>query len=54
MVIMGITYTRIGDHWLPDVFLFNPPEAPPLGYYGMVHKKYLQEENPALYATLLL
>ena len=50
---MEITYTQIGDYLLPDIFLSDPPDAPPLGKYGMMHKKYLQEEKPALYGLLL-
>ena len=49
-----LTYTRIGDYWLPDIKLSDPPDAPSLGKYGMMHKKYLREEKPALYASLLL
>ena len=51
---MKITYTAIGDYLLPDIFLSDPPDAPPLGRYGMMHKTYLREEKPTLYASLLL
>jgi len=34
-----LTYTRIGDYWLPDIKLSDPPDAPPLGKYGMMHKR---------------
>lgn len=50
---MEITYTRIGDHMIPDIVLSDPPDAPPLGRYGMMHKEYLRREKPALYASLL-
>jgi hypothetical protein len=49
-----ITYTRVGDYLLPDIALSDPPDAPPLGGYGMRHKEYLREHRPALYASLLL
>ena len=49
-----ITYTPVGDYLLPDITLSDPPNAPPLGKYGMMHKKYLQEQKSALYAQLLL
>lgn len=49
-----ISYTLAGDYYLPDVRLSDPPDAPPLGRYGMMHKEYLREEKPALYASLLL
>jgi len=51
---MEITYTRVGDYYLPDVVLSDPPDAPPLGKYGAMHKEYLRREKPALYALLLL
>ncbi len=49
-----ITYTRVGDYLLPNVALSDPPDAPPLGVYGMRHKEYLREHRPVLYASLLL
>ena len=51
---MEITYTQVGDYLLPNLTLSDAPDAPPLGRYGMMHKKYLREEKPALYASLLL
>jgi hypothetical protein len=51
---MGITYTAVGDYLLPNIALFDPPNAPPLGYYGMRHKEYLREHRPILYNQLLL
>ena len=49
-----LTYTRVNDYLLPDIRLADPPDAPPLGRYGILHKNYLREEKPALYASLLL
>jgi hypothetical protein len=49
-----LTYSLVGDYLLPNIALSDPPDAPPLGYYGLRHKKYLREEKPALYAQLLL
>ena len=51
---MKLTYHRAGDYWLPDIRLSDPPGAPPLGRYGMMHKEYLLKEKPALYSELLL
>jgi hypothetical protein len=51
---MEISYTRVGDYWLPDIRLSDPPDAPPLGYYGERHKAYLREHRPILYSQLLL
>ena len=49
-----ITYTAVGDYLLPNLMLSNPPDAPPLGKYGMMHKEYLRREKSALYSALLL
>ena len=49
-----ITYTRVGDYLLPNIALSDPPDAPPLGRYGTMHKEYLREHRPILYNTLLL
>jgi len=49
-----ITYTKVGDYFLPDIQLSDPPDTPPLGRYGMMHKDYLRTEKPTLYTSLLL
>jgi hypothetical protein len=49
-----LTYQLVGDYFLPDIVLSEPPDASPLGRYGMLHKAYLRREKPALYAQLLL
>jgi hypothetical protein len=53
-VMDKITYSPIGDYLLPNIALSDPPNAPPLGRYGMMHKEYLRREKPALYDSLLL
>jgi hypothetical protein len=49
-----ITYSPVGEYYLPDIRLSDPPDAPPLGRYGRMHKDYLRRERPILYAQLLL
>jgi hypothetical protein len=49
-----ITYTSVSDYLLPDIRLSDPPDAPPLGQYGRMHKAYLREHRPILYNRLLL
>ena len=49
-----ITYTKFGEYLLPDIRLSDPPDAPPLGKCGMMHKEYLRRKKSALYASLLL
>jgi len=51
---MEITFSRAGDYLLPNIKLSDPPGAPPLGRYDMMHKEYLRKEKPALYSQLLL
>ena len=51
---MKLEYTLIGDYLLPNITLSEPPTAPPLGKYGIMHKRFLQEHKPAQYSQLLL
>jgi hypothetical protein len=51
---MEITYTQVGAVFLPDIRLSDPPDAPPLGWYGMLHKNYLRKHRPILYSQLAL
>ena len=43
-----------GDYLLPCIRLSDPPDAPPLGRYGRMHKEYLREHRPILYSRLVL
>jgi hypothetical protein len=51
---MEIDYIATGDYFLPAIKLSDPPDAPPLGRYGMMHKEYLREHRSILYSQLLL
>jgi hypothetical protein len=51
---MDISYYRVGDYLLPAIVLSEPPDAQPLGRYGLMHKAYLKEHRPILYSQLLL
>ena len=51
---MEITYTQVSDYLLPNICLSDPPDSPPLGKYGMMHKAFLKEHKPILYNQLLL
>ena len=48
-----LTYTRSGDYWIPNLSL-SPQEDQPLGKYGRMRKKYLQEHRPVLWNSLIL
>ena len=49
-----LLYARVGDYCLPNLTLSDPPDALPLGHYGMMHKECLRKHKPALYSELLL
>ena len=49
----NLTYIRSGDYWIPNLSL-SQQENKPLGKYGRMRKKYLQEHRPVLWNSLLL
>jgi len=51
---MELDYIVVGDYLLPAIKLSDPPDAPPLGLYGELHKRHLQDHRPILYSQLLL
>ena len=51
---MELDYIAVGDYMFPAVKLSDPPDAPPLGLYGELHKRNLQDYRPILYSQLLL
>ena len=50
---MKLTYHRNGDYLLPDLGL-TKAEQRPLGKYGRMRLRYLEEHRPGLYTRLLL
>ena len=50
---MELTYTKVGDYYIPDI---KAPDAPkhPIGKYGRMRKKYLAEYRPVLYEAMIL
>jgi len=53
---MELSYSRMGDCLLPDIKLSDPPpeRIRPLGKYGQLRQRYLQEHRAIFYNTLLL
>ena len=49
----NLTYTQNGDYLIPNLRL-SGSEQKPLGKYGRMRKKYLQEHRPVLWNSLLL
>lgn len=48
----GIDYILAGDYYIPDLQL--PEESRPIGRWGRMHRKYLEQYHPARYNELLL
>ena len=51
---MELDYISVGDYLLPALKLSDPPDAPPLGLYGELQKRHLEQHRPILYSQLLL
>ena len=48
---MNMTYLKAGEYLVPDLTL---PTSAPLGKYGRMRKKFLQEHRPNLYTELMI
>lgn len=49
---MGVTYTRQGDYYLPNLIL-PVEENKPIGVWGQRHLRYLKQHRKVLYTNLL-
>ena len=48
---MEITYTRVGDYYLPNLVA---PESPKIGRWGILRFNYLRKHREALYTIMLM
>lgn len=48
----GIDYVLVEDYYIPMLTL--PEEKRPIGRWGRMHQKYLKENRPGYYSSLLL
>ena len=48
----GLEYTLVGDYFLPNLALTE--ELRPIGKWGKLHRKYLKQEHPILFESLIL
>ena len=48
---MKITYTLVGDYYLPNLVA---PESPKIGRWGMLRFNYLRKHQEALYTIMLM
>jgi hypothetical protein len=54
---MNITYTLVGDYYLPNIALTPVPAEErntPLGRYAHMRRAFLKEQRPIEYSRLLL
>ena len=49
----GLRYVQNGDYFIPDLGL-TEQEQKPLGKYGMMRRKYLEENRSGLYTRMIL
>lgn len=50
---MELTYTKVGDYFIPDLTLGDQPEKA-LRKYGRMRQKFLEEHHPGTYNRLML
>ena len=48
-----LTCTKSGNYYIPDLTLEEQPDTP-IGKYGRMRQRYLNEHRPVLYNQLLL
>ena len=51
--MIELKYRQSGDYLLPDLGL-TEAEQMPLGKYGLLRQRYLEENRPGLYTRLML
>lgn len=51
---MEITYTKVGDYYLPDLALPPEEDTRPIGIWGMRRKKYLMNHKKALFTIMTM
>lgn len=49
----GIRYTLHGDYYLPDLVLTEQEDKRPIGKWGSMRKRYLQQHKRVFYNTLV-
>ena len=48
-----MTYTKVGDYYIQNPVLDDHPDRP-LGRYGRIRQKFLEEHHPGTYNRLML
>ena len=50
---MELTYTKVGDYYIPDLTL-GDDAAYEIGVYGQMRERFLKEHHPGTYTSLIL
>lgn len=50
---MELTYTKVGDYYIPDLAVDDGFEYE-IGVYGRMREKFLKEHHPSVYNRMLL
>ena len=50
----GLTYTKVGDYYFPNLELDGDEDETPLGKYGLLRQTFLQEHHHGTYTSMLL
>ena len=50
----GLNCTLVNDYYLPNLTIAAPAEQHPIGRWGRLHKRYLEEHHPVRYNQLVL
>ena len=53
MIMSKLTYTQVGDYYIPNIILPDQPRKP-IGKYGRMRKQYLKEHRPLYYNHLIM
>ena len=49
----GLTYTKVGDYYIPNLTLGDQPDKP-IGLYGRMRRTYLQKHRPGVFNNMVL
>ena len=52
-MIMELTYTKVGNYYIPDLALGDDAEYE-IGVYGRMRERFLEEHHHGTYTSLLL
>ena len=50
---LELTYTKVGDYYIPDLTLGDQPDKS-IGLYGRMRRAYLQEHRPGTFNRMVL